>query len=64
MAKTCFLPIAFLLLAATSVVAQAPAPLPKDASPRGVNRGPMLTEPSEEQLKQWLQQNGLLNVRG
>ena len=43
---------------------EAPVPLAKDTSPRGVNRGPMMTEPSEEQLKQWLQQNGLLDVRG
>jgi glutaredoxin len=41
-----------------------PTPLPKDSSPRGINRGPMLTEPSEEQLLQWLRQNGLLEIRG
>jgi glutaredoxin len=36
------------------------AELPKDASPRGVDRGPMITEPSEEQLKSWLRHYGLL----
>jgi glutaredoxin len=40
---------------------EEPSPLPKDSSPRGVNRGPMLTEPSEEQLLNWLRQHGLLN---
>ncbi len=36
------------------------AELPKDASPRGVDRGPMITEPSEEQLKSWLRHYGFL----
>ncbi len=40
---------------------EEPAPLPKDASPRGINRGPMLTEPSEEQLVNWLREHGLIN---
>ncbi len=40
---------------------EEPSPLPKDASPRGVDRGPMLTEPSEEQLLNWLREHGLLN---
>ena len=34
--------------------------LPKDASPRGVDRGPMITEPSEEQLTSWLRRYGFL----
>jgi glutaredoxin len=37
-----------------------PAPLPKDASPRGIDRGSMITEPGEEQLVRWLQQHGFL----
>ena len=41
-----------------------PAPLPKDASPRGINRGPMITEPSEDQLVNWLQEHGFLNGAG
>jgi glutaredoxin len=39
---------------------EEPSPLPKDASPRGINRGPMLTEPSEEQLLNWLHQHGFV----
>src|SRR3954452_7108360 len=31
---------------------EEPLPLAKDTSPRGINRGYMLTEPSEEQLVQ------------
>ena len=38
-----------------------PAPLEKDASPRGINRGPMITEPSEEELMAWLRQHGFLD---
>jgi glutaredoxin len=34
--------------------------LPKDTSPRGVDRGPMITEPSEEQLTKWLRHYGFL----
>jgi glutaredoxin len=34
--------------------------LPKDTSPRGVDRGPMITEPSEEQLTNWLTHYGFL----
>ncbi len=37
-----------------------PAPLPKGESPRGINRGPMITEPGEEQLLDWLRQEGFL----
>ncbi len=40
---------------------ELPAPLPKGASPRGVNRGSMITEPSEEQLTDWLRQHGLID---
>ena len=31
-----------------------PAPLEKGQSPRGVDRGSMLTEPNKHELKQWL----------
>ena len=34
--------------------------LPKEASPRGIDRGPMITEPSEEQLLKWLRQYGFV----
>jgi glutaredoxin len=40
-----------------------PAPLEKDASPRGIDRGPMITEPGEEQLLNWLRQNGFVGER-
>lgn len=39
---------------------EEPAPLPKGNSPRGVNRGSMLTEATEEELLTWLRQHGFL----
>lgn len=37
-----------------------PSYLEKGASPRGVDRGTMITEPSREELSLWLQKHGLL----
>jgi glutaredoxin len=37
-----------------------PAPLPPGDSPMGINRGSMLTEPSEAELHAWLRQHGFL----
>jgi glutaredoxin len=37
-----------------------PPPLPPGTSPRGIDRGAMITEPSEAQLTTWLQKHGLL----
>ena len=37
-----------------------PAPLPAGNSPRGVDRGSMITEPGEEQLTDWLRHNGFI----
>ncbi|MFQ6015728.1 MAG: glutaredoxin family protein [Anaerolineae bacterium] len=37
-----------------------PSPLAKRQSPRGVNRGSMISEPSDEQLEEFLRQHGLL----
>jgi glutaredoxin len=37
-----------------------PSPLERDASPRGINRGSMITEPGEEQLIDWLRQHNFL----
>ncbi|XWX03489.1 glutaredoxin family protein [Aggregatilineales bacterium SYSU G02658] len=37
-----------------------PPPLAAGASPRGVHRGAMITEPTEEELIAWLQDNGFL----
>lgn len=39
-----------------------PTPLPPNASPRGVDRGAMLTEPVEEQLIAWLRRHGFLSA--
>lgn len=37
-----------------------PAPLPRGASPRGIDRGAMITEPSLPQLTAWLQKHGFI----
>ncbi len=37
-----------------------PAPLPAGSSPRGIDRGTMLTEPNRKQLRAWLVKNGIL----
>ncbi len=37
-----------------------PAPLPQGQSPRGINRGSLITEPDAAQLTAWLRQNGFL----
>lgn len=39
---------------------ETPDPLPKGASPRGVDRGSMLTEATEEELLTWLRKHGFL----
>lgn len=39
---------------------EPPAPLPARSSPRGVNRGSMITEPSEQQLTDWLRQHAFI----
>jgi len=41
---------------------QEPNVLEKGASPRGIDRGSMLTEPSEDQLVTWLRMHGLINA--
>jgi hypothetical protein len=40
---------------------EEPAPLPVGGSPRGVDRGSMITEPSEEDLVNWLKHNGFID---
>jgi glutaredoxin len=42
---------------------EEPAPLEKGHSPRGINRGSMLTEASADQLKTWLVQHGFIEER-
>ena len=37
-----------------------PEPLPAGASPRGVNRGSMITEPNTDQLLAWLAQHDFI----
>lgn len=39
---------------------EAPAPLAAGKSPRGIDRGSMLTEASRPQLRAWLVKHGLL----
>lgn len=38
----------------------APAPLPAGDSPRGVDRGAMITEPVERELIPWLRRHGFI----
>jgi glutaredoxin len=40
---------------------EEPAYLERGSSPRGVDRGSMLTEATEEQLTAWLQKHGLID---
>ena len=40
---------------------EPPAALSKGASPRGVDRGSMITEASRVQLRSWLVKQGILN---
>lgn len=35
-------------------------PLPKGASPRGIDRGPILTEGSTEEVTDWLEKHGFI----
>lgn len=39
---------------------QPPSSLPRGASPRGIDRGAMITEPSIEQLTRWLLKHRLI----
>jgi hypothetical protein len=39
---------------------QPPTPLEHGASPRGINRGSMLTEASDAELMAWLRQHGFV----
>ncbi|MBN1429355.1 MAG: glutaredoxin family protein [Anaerolineae bacterium] len=38
-----------------------PVPLPPGASPRGVDRGSMITEAGEAELTNWLKRNGFID---
>lgn len=37
---------------------EEPVPLPAGASPRGIDRGAMITEPSSDELLAWLRKHG------
>jgi len=39
---------------------EEPSFLAPGASPRGINRGAMITEPSESQFEDWLRQHGFM----
>jgi glutaredoxin len=39
---------------------ETPSPLEPGSSPRGIDRGAMLTEPSGPQLKTWLEKHGFV----
>jgi glutaredoxin len=43
---------------------EPPAPLQRGASPRGIDRGTLLTEPDRTQLRAWLIKHGLLQAEG
>lgn len=59
-----FLSVPTLIVAAVGELLpyEAPAYLPKGDSPRGIDRGSMITEASQEQLIQWLIKHGFLTV--
>lgn len=39
---------------------EEPEPLPRGSSPRGINRGAMITEPGKDDLTAWLRQHGFI----
>lgn len=41
---------------------EAPLPLEKGSSPRGINRGSIITEPNVNQLIGWLEQHGFIEM--
>jgi glutaredoxin len=42
---------------------EEPSPLALGSSPRGINRGAMITEPSIDQLTTWLEEHGFIEER-
>jgi glutaredoxin len=61
---TGFLSVPTLVLANPGEILpyEDPAPLPKGASPKGVDRGSMLTEANAEQLEAWLRKHQLIGT--
>lgn len=41
---------------------EAPLPLASGCSPRGINRGSVITEPNMSQLIEWLEQHGFIEA--
>lgn len=39
---------------------EPPSPLPKGKSPRGIDRGSIITEPDDRQLEKWLKKHGFV----
>lgn len=62
LAWTGYLSVPTLVIAApgSDLPLTDPAPLEPGSSPRGVDRGPMLTEPSRQQLRAWLHKSGFV----
>lgn len=60
---TGFLSVPTLVVAEAGEVLpyQVPPPLEPGSSPRGINRGSMITEGNIEQIEVWLAQNGFIN---
>lgn len=60
---TGFLSVPTLVIAAEDSLLpiHPPAPLPAGVSPRGVDRGDMITEANTEELAQWLLKHGLIS---
>lgn len=58
-----FLSVPTLVVAApgSDLPLEAPAPLAEGLSPRGIDRGSLISEPGMAQLSLWLQRNGLLD---
>ncbi len=47
--------------AGTVLPYEAPSPLPAGSSPRGIDRGTMITEPSLDEFTQWLLRHGFID---
>jgi glutaredoxin len=63
MAWTGFLSVPTLIVAEEDSVLpyEEPAPLARGTSPRGVDRGTMITEPGMPELTRWLVRNGFVS---
>ena len=61
---TGFLSVPTLVVAehGTDLPFEDPTPLATGASPRGIDRGPMITEPGAEQLTRWLVKHGFIEA--